>query len=60
MKKVEISEIALDQSGNSNDRKLAFVDKNRDLFIVNVRNSALNSRKINKLGKLSQKLKNLN
>ena len=33
----EIAEIALDQIGLPNTRKLAVVDKNRDLFIANVR-----------------------
>ncbi|RNA13955.1 intraflagellar transport 80 -like protein [Brachionus plicatilis] len=45
----EIAELALDQAGNANERKLAFVDKNRDLFLSNVRVIGSN-RKINKLG----------
>lgn len=46
---MEISELALDQAGIANDRKLAFVDKNRDLYITNVRYIGSN-RKIFKLG----------
>ncbi len=49
LKKVEISEISLDQSGNTSDRKLAFVDKNRDLYIINVRTPG-NSRRTYKIG----------
>ena len=30
-------EIALDQTGLPNERKLALVDKNRDLYLTNVR-----------------------
>lgn len=45
----DISEIALDQAGTANERKLAFVDKNRDLYLVNVRSLGIN-RKIHKLG----------
>lgn len=33
----EIAEIELDQIGLPNQRKLAVVDKNRDLFLANVR-----------------------
>jgi hypothetical protein len=29
--------VALDQTGLPNERKLAIVDKNRDLYLVNVR-----------------------
>ena len=46
---MEISELALDQAGSPNERKLAFVDKNRDLYITNVRIIG-NTRKISKLG----------
>ena len=42
--------MALDQAGNANERKLAFVDKNRDLYISNVRNVGTSMR-ISKLGK---------
>jgi intraflagellar transport protein 80 len=47
---LDISELALDQAGMANERKLAFVDKNRDLYITNVRIIG-NNRKISKLGK---------
>ncbi|XP_077344190.1 intraflagellar transport protein 80 homolog isoform X1 [Lithobates pipiens] len=35
--KIEIVEIALDQGGQANERKIAFIDKNRDLYISPVR-----------------------
>ncbi|XP_060098406.1 intraflagellar transport protein 80 homolog isoform X2 [Heteronotia binoei] len=35
--KTEIVEIALDQKGLTNERKVAFVDKNRDLYITSVK-----------------------
>ncbi|XP_077146768.1 intraflagellar transport protein 80 homolog isoform X2 [Ranitomeya variabilis] len=35
--KSEVVEIALDQGGPANERKIAFVDKNRDLYISTVR-----------------------
>ncbi|XP_030071802.1 intraflagellar transport protein 80 homolog [Microcaecilia unicolor] len=35
--KIEIVEIALDQKGLTNERKIAFIDKNRDLYITAVR-----------------------
>nr|XP_060496906.1 intraflagellar transport protein 80 homolog [Panthera onca] len=35
--KNEILEIALDQKGLTNDRKIAFIDKNRDLYITSVK-----------------------
>ena len=34
---VEVMEIALDQFGSPNDRRLALIDKNRDLFLAGVR-----------------------
>ncbi len=39
----------MDQAGTANERKLAFVDKNRDLYLTNVRTIG-NSRKVYKLG----------
>ncbi|XP_006861914.1 PREDICTED: intraflagellar transport protein 80 homolog [Chrysochloris asiatica] len=36
-RKNEILEIALDQKGLTNDRKIAFIDKNRDLYITSVK-----------------------
>lgn len=41
--------MALDQAGTANERKLAFVDKNRDLYLSNVRTIGT-QRKIHKLG----------
>ncbi|XP_069831369.1 intraflagellar transport protein 80 homolog isoform X2 [Dendropsophus ebraccatus] len=35
--KIEVVEIALDQGGPASERKIAFVDKNRDLYISTVR-----------------------
>lgn len=35
--KIEVVEIALDQKGPANERKIAYVDKNRDLYITPVR-----------------------
>ncbi|XP_063772228.1 intraflagellar transport protein 80 homolog isoform X1 [Pseudophryne corroboree] len=35
--KIEVVEIALDQGGLANERKVAFIDKNRDLYISPVR-----------------------
>ncbi|XP_053567774.1 intraflagellar transport protein 80 homolog [Bombina bombina] len=34
---IDIMEIALDQGGPANERKIAFIDKNRDLYITPVR-----------------------
>ena len=34
---VEVMEIALDQFGSPNDRRLALIDKNRDLFLAGMR-----------------------
>uniref|UniRef100_A0A1A8JRP5 Intraflagellar transport 80 homolog n=1 Tax=Nothobranchius kuhntae TaxID=321403 RepID=A0A1A8JRP5_NOTKU len=35
--KLEVVEIALDQCGPSSERKIAFIDKNRDLYLTSVR-----------------------
>ncbi|XP_071377336.1 intraflagellar transport protein 80 homolog [Centroberyx affinis] len=35
--KLEVVEIALDQCGPSNERKIALIDKNRDLYLTSVR-----------------------
>ncbi|XP_051873931.1 intraflagellar transport protein 80 homolog isoform X2 [Pristis pectinata] len=35
--KIEVMEVALDQSGSPNERKIAIIDKNRDLYITSVR-----------------------
>lgn len=47
----EISEIALDQKGLTNDRKIAFIDKNRDLYITSVKRFG-KEEQIIKLGKI--------
>lgn len=47
----EISEIALDQKGLTNDRKIAFIDKNRDLYITSVKRFG-KEEQIIKLGKV--------
>ncbi|KAM8954240.1 intraflagellar transport protein 80 homolog [Pelodytes ibericus] len=49
--KIEIVEIALDQGGPTNERKIAFVDKNRDLFISPVRKFGKEQRAI-KIGSM--------
>jgi len=46
----EISQIAIDQFGHVNDRKVAFVDKNYDVFLCSARASNV---KIMKIGKQS-------
>lgn len=48
---MEVLEIALDQCGASNNRRLALVDKNRDLYLLNVRILQSSPKKIAKLGK---------
>ena len=35
--KVEVMEIALDKTGSAVERRLAIVDKNRDLYLTQVR-----------------------
>lgn len=34
---MEVMEIALDQCGASNDRKIALIDKNNDLYLTSAR-----------------------
>ena len=51
----EIVEIALDQKGLTNERKIAFIDKNRDLYITSVKRFG----KEQKIVKIGEK-KNLN
>lgn len=46
----EILEIALDQKGNTNERKIAFVDKNRDLYITSVKRFGI-EQKVIQIGK---------
>ena len=50
---VEVLEIALDQCGPATERKLAIVDKNRDLFLTSVRIFGT-ERKSTKMGKNSR------
>ena len=49
---MEVLEIALDQCGPATERKLAIVDKNRDLFLTSVRIFGT-ERKSTKMGKNS-------
>ncbi|XP_064614881.1 intraflagellar transport protein 80 homolog [Liolophura sinensis] len=53
--KLEVMEIALDQCGTSNERRLVIVDKNRDLYITSVRVFGTD-RKIIKLGTMVHSL----
>ncbi|KAM4770066.1 intraflagellar transport protein 80 homolog isoform 2-T2 [Cyanocitta cristata] len=53
--KTEIMEIALDQRGLTNERKIAFIDKNRDLFITSVKRFG-KEQKIVKIGTMVQSL----
>ncbi|XP_031459564.1 intraflagellar transport protein 80 homolog isoform X3 [Phasianus colchicus] len=53
--KTEIVEIALDQKGLTNERKIAFIDKNRDLYITSVKRFG-KEQKIIKIGTMVQTL----
>ncbi|NXM92007.1 IFT80 protein, partial [Oenanthe oenanthe] len=53
--KTEIVEIALDQKGLTSERKIAFIDKNRDLFITSVKRFG-KEQKIVKIGTMVQSL----
>ena len=56
--KQEVVEIALEQTGPPNERKLAIIDKNRDLYLVMVRKFSNNSSKgVGKLGSMVQSLR---
>ena len=44
-----MQKLALDQCGNTNERGLAFVDKNNDIFLIQLRHSNPTS-KLKKLG----------
>ena len=61
MHRLEIMEIALDQTGLPNQRKMAFVDKNRDLFLsgINFRSTGKTTTQQapGKLGAMIQSLK---
>ena len=52
--KLEVVEVALEQTGTPNERKLAIIDKNRDLYLVSVRK--LNNSSPGKLGVMVQSL----
>lgn len=47
---MEVMEIALDQCGSATERRLAIIDKNRDLYLTSVRVFGT-EHKSNKLGK---------
>lgn len=47
---MEVLEVALDQCGPASSRRLAFVDKNKDLYILHVRALQNSLKKIMKLG----------
>ena len=51
---LEVVEIALDQSGPSNERKIALIDKNRDLYVTSVRHLGRET-KICKLGETGRR-----
>ncbi|XP_075572645.1 intraflagellar transport protein 80 homolog [Pelecanus crispus] len=53
--KTEIVEIALDQKGLTSERKIAFIDKNRDLYITSVKRFG-KEQKIVKIGTMVQTL----
>ena len=56
MHRQEVIEVALDQTGIPNERKLAIIDKNRDLYLTNVRKFGQSSLP-GKLGSMVQSLK---
>lgn len=49
MHKIEVVEIALDQCGPSGERKIAIIDKNRDLYLTSVRHTG-RDHNISKIG----------
>ncbi|XP_042903024.1 intraflagellar transport protein 80 homolog [Parasteatoda tepidariorum] len=55
--KMEVLEVALDQCGPSINRRLAIVDKNRDLYLLNVRALPNASKKIMKLGTMMHSIR---
>ncbi|PAA76732.1 hypothetical protein BOX15_Mlig022764g2, partial [Macrostomum lignano] len=55
MHKSEVAEVALDQSGPATDRKLAIIDRNRDLFITQVRTYG-GQRRIVKIGTMVESM----
>ncbi|XP_012693880.1 intraflagellar transport protein 80 homolog [Clupea harengus] len=48
--KMEVMEIALDQCGPASDRKIALIDKNRDLYLSSVRHLSRSEHSIIKIG----------
>lgn len=53
---VEVTDLALNQAGSLTDRHLAFIDKNRDLFLASVTAKGNVSYKVDKLGKIFRTL----
>ncbi len=47
---IEVVFVALDQCGSSNDRRIALIDKNRDLYLTSVRTLG-RAHSIHKIGK---------
>ncbi|XP_065217449.1 intraflagellar transport protein 80 homolog isoform X2 [Planococcus citri] len=56
--KIGVTDLALNQAGSIQNRQLAFIDKNRDLYILSVPTKAgiSSSRKIDKLGIMVQSI----
>lgn len=52
--KLEVVEIALDQCGPSTERKIALIDKNRDLYLTSVRHLGREP-KVCKIGKTGRR-----
>lgn len=48
---MEVMEIALDQCGPASDRKIALIDKNRDLYLSSVRHLSRSEHSIIKIGR---------
>ena len=57
VQKQEVLEIALEQTGTPNERKLAIIDKNRDLYLVGVRKMGSSGNVPGKLGSMVQSLR---
>lgn len=49
---MEVMEIALDQCGHPNDRKIALIDKNRDLYLTSVRRLG-RDKSVHKIGEIA-------
>lgn len=52
--KLEVVEVALDQCGPSTERKIALIDKNRDLYLTSVRHLGREP-KISKIGETGKR-----